>query len=766
VKKSRLVQVLVAYIAISWGILQVAEILQEAFELPPWLLPVAVVLLVIGLVIIAATAWVQSHPLTEERAARDEVPDSWEVEPGEITAALAQGKLPHLTWARALLGGAVAFSLLFGFAGLYVVIKDRGQSFAPTEAIASDAGLGVAVLPFSVSGEQLDEWREGMVNLLSTNLDGAAGLRAINSRTVLARWDELVGHAGRVDESTSLQVARAAGARYALMGSAVGIGPSVRLTADVYDVESGASLGQGRVEGSPDSVLALVDRLSIDVISSIVGGGRGELPSLNLASITTNSVPALKAYLEGEALFRAADFAGAIQAYERAVSTDSTFALAHSRLGDAYGWKENVNHPLAVQGRERAMSLADRLPERAALFLRIDAARFTYEAVELTREAVRRYPDDPEAWYLLGEIGYHQTSQSLATREETDEAFARAVELDPQFAPYRIHGFELAFSVNDSALAGERVEEFEQLAGPSEHTRRARLVLALAYGDSAAWAAARGVVDTLNSEEISSDLIALGRLDARSWRVAEELHLALKRRGELSPRLSAAHAWLSLQHGALDEGMARFDEPGVPPSWGICAPAILYVQGFPVAEERVESVMNDAVGDTTNRFVARCGALYAAERHRWDDVAMFVSRLESIAGRFLESGDSSNARHVAALAQGARGIAEWKRGRPEAGLALLEAARRDNGLINLEFIGDLQLELGNYRDAVRYYRADWTWPVSRLKLARAYELLGDPDKARDAYAYFVEAWSDADPALQPMVEQAKQAIVRLRGDSG
>jgi hypothetical protein len=163
VKKSRIAQVLIAYLAVSWGILQVTEIMQQAFEFPAWVLQVTVLLLAIGLIIISATAWVQAHPLTSQRAERDELPDSWELEPGEITKSLAQGRLPHLNWARSLLGGAIAFSLLFGFAGLYVIIKDRGRTFAPAEAIASDAGLGLAVLPFTVSGGELDEWREGRV---------------------------------------------------------------------------------------------------------------------------------------------------------------------------------------------------------------------------------------------------------------------------------------------------------------------------------------------------------------------------------------------------------------------------------------------------------------------------------------------------------------------------------------------------------------------------------------------------------------------------
>ena len=79
-------------------------------------------------------------------------------------------------------------------------------------------------------------------------------------------------------------------------------------------------------------------------------------------------------------------------------------------------------------------------------------------------------------------------------------------------------------------------------------------------------------------------------------------------------------------------------------------------------------------------------------------------------------------------------------------------------------LGDLYAEADSLEAAVRHYRSDWTDPLVRLKLARVYERMGEKEKARDAYLYFVESWVDADPELQPIVEEAKQAIVRLRGD--
>jgi serine/threonine-protein kinase len=546
------------------------------------------------------------------------------------------------------------------------------------------------------------------------------------------------------------------------LGAAVGIGPSVRLTADVYDVQSGERLGQGSVEGSPDSVLALVDRLSIKVIQAIVRTGQGDLPSVNLASITTPSVPALKAYLEGEAAFRQAYFEAAIEALERAVETDSTFALAYYRLAASYGWKESTFHPLTRQNRERALAFVDRLPERQALLVRIENARGP-EKLELARDAVRRYPDDPEAWYELGEVYLHD-DLGLPTWEETVAAYSRAVELDPRFAPYRIHLIDLAFSVHDSALAAERLAEFEASApGSISHIRRGKLGIALAYGDSTARAWAREVLDTIDTREIVQAVATIGSVDARSWRVTEEMLLALERRDALaSPLLVGWFATLSLRHGALFEFLSRVSDPRVPGGWRRCLVWGLYRNGYPVPEERLETELAVASVDTTGETSLTCTAMYSADRGRWDDYAQLVDRLDDLANRALADGDTSVAEDARDAAQFARGYGQVRQGEPD-GLALMDEARREGDRF-VELIGDIHMELGNHQEAVRYYRAEWTHVLARLKLARAYALLGELEKARDAYTYFVEAWADADPELQPMVEEAKREIVRLRGD--
>jgi tetratricopeptide (TPR) repeat protein len=79
---------------------------------------------------------------------------------------------------------------------------------------------------------------------------------------------------------------------------------------------------------------------------------------------------------------------------------------------------------------------------------------------------------------------------------------------------------------------------------------------------------------------------------------------------------------------------------------------------------------------------------------------------------------------------------------------------------------ELLYELGRYEDARPWYRAMsydflYTGPA-HLRLAQIYERQGTWWKAFEHYSSFLELWRDSDPALQPLVKQAQDAMARLR----
>ncbi len=109
IHRRSLLQVLGIYIFASWAVLQVVDTLGGALRLPEWLEPMALVLLIIGLPIVLATAFVQEG--MSGRSAGDV-----EVAGVPADAPAATGASGLFTWRNALGGGVLAFALL-GFVG-------------------------------------------------------------------------------------------------------------------------------------------------------------------------------------------------------------------------------------------------------------------------------------------------------------------------------------------------------------------------------------------------------------------------------------------------------------------------------------------------------------------------------------------------------------------------------------------------------------------------------------------------------------------------
>ena len=754
--QARLVPVLALYLAASAVVLALSTLLRTSLGLPEWVPGVTVLLLVIGLAVVTATAWVQTRPSSPERARGLDLAGA--------ARAVRKGRLPQLTWGRAVAGGAFAFAMLFGIAGLWVVIQDRGRSFAPDEALA-DAAPGVAVLPFSVQGQGLDVWREGAVDLVSSNIDGAAGLRAIDSRTLLARWHEIVDEGELPDLATSLEVARRTGARYAVLGSAVALGRDLRLSADIYELASGKSLGQAQVQGSPDSVYMLVDRLSIETLRTILGGDARDLPRVELARVTTASLPALKAYLEGEILYRRADWTGALGAYREAVEADSTFALAWRRMGESIGWLPLEDRPPGGpwEAAHRAARYSQRLPERESVLVLAYRAFIvgSMTMLEPLEAATRSYPDDPELIYLLGEHYAHFDHQLLLAPGTTERTLDRAIELDPRFAPFYQHAIEYAFYRADSARALDLLAKFDGLVGDTRESRRYRRAAALAWGSDTERAAVLATLDTLSGREIPlcsllgaprfvELLVSCARATLENGDNAIPLAIA----GIASGQLAEVDAMLRAGRGA-------------PGPW--FEAAVLYsmrARGLPVDEDRLRAAATADEEYPTIFF----GTLLAIEDGRLEQVR--ASRSDAIAFRdsLLAAGDTLVAGIVDGEVQTIDGFLALQRGERERAVALLiEGQRAGTGwgptdAVNDAVrwaIADLLVDLGRPEEAIPYYRSFRIDPFASVELGKIYQGLGRTEEAKEQYETALAYWRNAEPALAPQVAEARQRLAGL-----
>jgi tetratricopeptide (TPR) repeat protein len=635
-----------------------------------------------------------------------------------------------------------------------------------------EPAAGIAVLPFAVHDERLAIWREGLVNLVSLDLSGVSGLRAIDSRTLLARWRERGLAQDTAQLGWVLDLAAGAGARYAVIGSAMADGGELLLTAAVHDISGHRGLGSVRAQGPPDSILTLVDRLTLEILRLVLSGKAPELPRIDLSRVSTTSLPALKSYLEGEVLFRRSQFQAAAEAYSRAVEADSAFALARYRLGLSRRWfwsdtTGSVPDPLkAAVGQ-----FADQLPPHEAGVLRgiLLRGQDLWVARQVLEEEARRHPDDAETWFELGELYYHSGTQALVPLEAADRAFARAIELDSTFTLPYIHRIDYAVGAGDGREAARFLGIFSRLAPESRYVPWFRQVTGLAFGDAAARSRAEAALDTLEIH----DLFWLG-LSLRGkrccWTLAEQAFRKVRARGELTQDATRLLFWVSLAQGKTGAALGWVDDPFMPEEHRGLMLQVLDEIGVPIPSTRLDSTLISGAPDSSTLRLFSI-ASYAASRARWGVVRGSLERLRLSAGRLAATNDSSEAGFIAAVAQGLEGYARWRRGQREQALPLLERAQRHavgnwrREVVNARlrwWLGRLHIEMGRPRAALPYFRSlAGTGLPADYELGVLYEQLGMAEEARDAYALFLARRPHPDPPFQPMTRRARQALLRL-----
>ena len=340
-------------------------------------------------------------------------------------SAARPARLSRLT-RRLMLSGALA-------AGTAAVAWVTLRPDTATDSAVLD-NKAVAILPFRVRGEpSLSYLRDGMVDLLAAKLTGEGGLRAADPRAVYASWRRVVANETHdLSRDSAVALGRRLGAGHVLLGDIVGTPASVVVNASVVN-SRGAIVGRASAQGAHTELPVVVDRLVAQLLSA------SEDPQ-RLDALTSTSLPALRAYLEGQAAYRRGRYSEAIGHFGRAVDLDSTFALAGLGLSLADGWA-GMGHP-RERGRAIAWRWRARLSQRDRALLdahvgpaypRPSTIRQRLAAVEA---ALRLSPDRVELWYELGDLHYHygRLLGIPSWEPQAERALRRALAADSTFS--------------------------------------------------------------------------------------------------------------------------------------------------------------------------------------------------------------------------------------------------------------------------------------------------------------------------------------------
>jgi tetratricopeptide (TPR) repeat protein len=759
--------VLAVYLGASWLILEITDVFIDKLALPTWFFPAAIVLLLIGLTVVVATAIVEGAAST----APADQPNALQKREDAQSRSL---------WPRALLGAASVGAVLVIVGTVFTMLHESDEA-AP---VVEPSMKSLAVLPFRTSGAGLETWREGLMDVLSANLDEVAGLHAIDTRTVLSRWRSRVGDRDAT-EAEAVAVAAELGARWAIRGQLVELGGQIRIDASLRAAHTGETLGAVSLAAAPDSILTLVDELSVQLLREL-----GEEEGLRASSgaLTAHPLTAVRAFLEGEQALRRGQMDRAIAAYQDALDADSTLALAADGLAQAYGWQHHIGHPAAMAAQARAVRMAHLLPprERALVEVSYLLDQQLTESIKRARELTERYPDDPYAWYLLGDAYYHVGYRVGITNRDRLAPFERAIALDSTFLPALLHPLEYALDLNE-------LDRFDHYAR-----------LYLSHDSTAEYALALELVRDLVLGSPEDSLAASNSLASQEWEVLHDAvvllwggpwqaPLAAQLASELTaPRFPVDNRFRGLMSflGPIEFWRGRTaaaqrasdaaerlvpSSPG-PHTWRV----LLYLAGYGDQNQAARAVEHLASQDFPVRrrppFHSAIGAYYLMA----GDLNGFAAEQDTcalLADSLRAAGDSAGVALAESSVRAMEAMLAFQRGDYGAAAAAYREAleKLDGSGIATPFLfyqfrlGTSLLETGEELEALSILETfdGVSYLDARAALARAqvYERRGQRQEAIRAYARVVELWKDCDPELRSTWEAAQRALERLTAET-
>ena len=670
--------------------------------------------------------------------------------------------LARITWRRAAAIGGI---LVAGVLTLTLVQNRMGR-------VNLDPNL-VAITPFEAPDPALSVWREGMVDLLSRTLDGAGPLRTVPVTTVLKTG------AGTSDRQSARALARRSGAGLAVFGVIAHAGvDSVWVAVRVLDVVTDRIVADVEITDALSRIGRWQGELAMSALKQLAAVRPvGSAPIYSLGSA---SLPALKAFLQGEQQFRRTAFDSAALYYEQAIAVDSLFALPFHRLFGLQVWQlPGINANARVYAL-RAGALNHGLPPRDSLLVVADSLSAAYPAssygdsaywtharrlLGALDQAARRYPEDPEVWYSLA-LAQFTYGQALGySSPGIAQVVDRSIRLDSSFAPAYLSGILLAGRNGDEPALRRYARAYLKHGPAGAQADAIKLMFALVGADEA---------QRKRLIESASDAVLFGTYNKISWST-DSSELAVQIARDLVRRSHSA--------SPTDSMIASFDL-GFALAWrGHVAAAykatgnqasrlfgsLVLLDGVPrdTAAQVFQKLLNAPLWPPTQLPMAiswwskqRDTISLLAVVRRAEEAAQSQSR--GLAGEYSRWLANSARAHLSLIRRDTVAAIDRFKALPD---TACPACFADRILLAELLIGARRLQ--EAEPLLRKDLADRSaqnnplfvlWELERGRLA---ERQGDSPNALAHYRLVEEAWSQADPGLRWAVDSARLGRTRL-----
>ncbi len=420
-KKRNVVRALIFYAVTAWLIIQFAATTFPYLNLPAWSVTVVIVALLIGLPIVLIVSWI--YELTS-----DGLKKTGSVDHEKSITVNTGKKLNRLT--IAVLGLAVVFLLVDKF----YLSTPAETSVARTESIA--------VFPFSVQGgEDIQFYREGMVDLISDKLDAIPGMNATDPNIILG------ANIKGIDSRNPISAAKAAvelGANRVIIGSLTEVGDQLQVKISKYD-ELGSPIGNTIIENGTEAELLLnVDNIVRRLVADELNEQGSEFESE--AVLTTNKIESIVPYLYGLQMRRKGRYREASVAFRESISEDSTFAMAYWAYLESDGWARQLEPEVFRQHLSKLETLVSNLTGKNKEFILAGIAQDKADiaAIEKFQHLLDKYGESREVLNGLAESTFHFATLTGDNTSDAKPYFDRLIEIDPTNNEYLQHRLDIA----------------------------------------------------------------------------------------------------------------------------------------------------------------------------------------------------------------------------------------------------------------------------------------------------------------------------------
>lgn len=545
-------------------------------------------------------------------------------------------------------------------------------------------------------------------------------------------------------EDLARELARREGGRVVVVFQAAPLGQELLLAVRLVDPQDGRVLASRSRQVAATEVIEGVDRLGAWVRRQLGDAGRPPRP---LPLVTTASVAALEAFADADAALLGGRWEDVRTSLERALATDTGFAMAMRGLGEYYRAINRV--PQALHWLRAAAERKDRLTEQEQIAIRASLAQIegrTADLVAATGELATRFPS-PTNWAWLGEALRQNRQYSEAVA-----AYEKAVDLAPASANARL-GLAIARKSQgdlrgalDAYAAVFRIDsmillrDFQNLQWGETHV----LVGDLAQAE----AVFRKMTAVPSAADRARGYRALAYLAIYRGRFAEAAeHLATAIPLHPKGGLSEYRDWALLADVELTRGRTAAARAALDRAWEIFRSRDLQAAAVMFGGHQMVRAGLESRAQTMLDTLRQRAALRPNFQQDQESLAILTADLA------LSLGDLRGAE--AALA--GRRFADYRQlGWSLAAEVLTAQERHDSALARWREV----VEARRFGDEMQL---DWLRGFQGL--AAAAERAGDPATARATWSALLEQWKDGDPDLPPLVA-ARRELLRLQGAGG